>query len=97
MSQLTVFQAINQMRDLSAKGVPFSIVFMTWSETRQHTDGIKEVRRAQLKRRTKEADYFNADMIEEYIDLDTMEHRRFYHPGLMTFNGQKLQIHEHQD
>ena len=70
---------------------------MSWSETTQATSGIKEVRNARLKNRTKEADFLNADFIEEYIDLGTMEHRRFYHPGLMTFNGQKLQIHGNQD
>ncbi|WP_339751127.1 hypothetical protein [Algoriphagus aquimarinus] len=51
------------------------------------------MRNAQLKNRTKEADFLNADYIEEYIDLDTMEHRRFYHPGLMTFNGKRLELH----
>ena len=97
MSQMTVFQAINEMRDLSKKEIPFGFTFMTWSETKQSCDGIKEVRRARLKNRTKEADFLNTEMIEEYIDLDTLEHRRFYHPGLMTFNGKKLQIHEEQD
>lgn len=94
MSQTTVFQAINEMRELSKMDVPFGFTFMSWSETKQACEGIKEVRRARLKNRTKEADFFNSDMIEEYIDLDTMEHRRFYHPGLMTFNGKKLDIHE---
>ena len=92
MSQMTVYDAINTMRDLSKKGQSFRFTFMSWSETKQTCDGIKEVRRAQLKNRTKEADFLNAEMIEEYIDLDTMEHRRFYHPGLMTFNGNRLDL-----
>lgn len=92
MALLTVYEALNAMRKRSAQQQPFSFSFMSYDRTRQRTDGIIEVRRAVLKRRTQEADYLNADMIEEYIDMDTLEHRRFYHPTLMTFNGQRLQL-----
>lgn len=59
------------------KGPAVPLSFMSWSETEQTCDGIKEVRRTQLKNRTKEADFLNAEMVEEYIGLDTMENRRF--------------------
>lgn len=90
MSQLTVYKAIDEMRELSEKKVPFSFTFMSWSETKGTSDGIIEVQNGRLKNRTTEADYLNAEVIEEYIDLDIMEHRRFYHPLLMTFNNQSL-------
>lgn len=92
MSQLTVFEAINEMRELSSKDVPFSFSFMSYDRTAQQSHGIVEVRRARLKRRTKEADYQNTEMIEEYTDLDIMEPRRFYHPTLMTFNGHRVTL-----
>lgn len=78
------------MRELSKQGKSFSFTFMSWSESRGTTDGIIEVQNARLKNRAKEADYLNDEMIEEYIDLDIMEHRRFYQPLLMTFNNQSL-------
>ena len=90
MSQMTVYQAINEMRRLSAEEKPFAFSFMSYSESKQSTHGIVEVRAAKLKRRTPEADFLNAEMIEEYVDLDTLDHRRFYQPALMTFNGQRL-------
>ena len=31
-----------------------------------------------------------AELLEEYVDLDTGEARRFYRPLLMIFNGQKV-------
>jgi hypothetical protein len=92
MSNLTVYAAIKQMRRLSQMRQPFSFTFMSWSETKQKSNGIVEVRSARVKNRTKQADFRNTDFIEEYIDLDTMEHRRFYQPLLMTFNGQKLEL-----
>lgn len=90
MSQLTVFQAIDQMQDLSSKEVPFSFSFMSYSESKQTTQGVVAVRRGRLKLTDKREQYRNADIILEYIDLDTMDHRRFYLAALMTFNGQKL-------
>lgn len=90
MSQLTVFQAIDQMQDLSAKEVPFSFSFMSYSETKQTSQGVVHVRRGRLKLTDKREKYENADIMLEYLDLDTMEHRRFYLAALMTFNGQRL-------
>lgn len=90
MSQMTVYQAINEMRRLSAEEKPFAFSFMSYSESKQTSSGVIEVRNARLRRRTPEADFLNAEMIEEYVDLDTLDHRRFYQPALMTFNGQRL-------
>lgn len=92
MSKLTVFEAISEMRELSKKGQAFAFSFMSYNRTNQSTHGVVEVRNGQLKRRTKEADYNNAELIEEYVDLDTHEHRKFYQCTLMTFNGKKLQL-----
>lgn len=92
MNQITVFQAINQMRKLSAAGETVAFTFMTFSQTTGKSSGIKEVRRARLKNRTNEADFLNAEMIEEYVDMDSMESRRFYQPLLMSFNGQKVEL-----
>lgn len=80
------------MRQLSDRRVPFRFTFMSWSDTGQSTHGIVEVRQARLVPKSKEADFLNSEFIEPYIDLDTMQYRRFYHPFLMTFNGQKLQL-----
>lgn len=90
MSQKTVYQAINEMQDLSKQDRPFSFSFMSYSDTKQTTQGVCTVRRARLKLTDKREQYHNADALIEYIDLDTMEHRRFYIPALMTFNGQRL-------
>jgi hypothetical protein len=92
MSQKSVYQAIDEMRELSKNGDPFSFSFMSYSDTKQTTNGVTLVRRARLKLTHKEDEYHNAKMIEEYIDLDTMEHRRFYQPALMTFNGNRLTL-----
>lgn len=89
---MSVYEALKVMRERSAKGLSSSFSFMSYNRSKQSTHGIVEVRNGQLKRRTKEADYTNAELIEEYIDLDTHEHRKFYQCTLMTFNGKKLTL-----
>lgn len=92
MSKMSVYEALKVMRERSAKGLSSSLSFMSYNRSKQSTHGIVEVRNGQLKRRAKEADYTNAELIEEYIDLDTHEHRKFYQCTLMTFNGKKLTL-----
>lgn len=90
--ELTVYDAVNQMRELSRAEKPVSFSFMSYSQAKQRSQGIVEVRRALMKRRTRLATYEHAPAIEEYIDLDTMEHRKFYIPTLMTMNGKKTTL-----
>ena len=80
------------MRALSAEGVPFSFSFMSYSEDRQSSNGIVEVGKAKLRARTSKKDNQNADFMENYLDLDTNEARQFYHPLLMSFNGENLEL-----
>lgn len=79
------------MRDLSKQELTFSFSFMSYNDSAQRSEGIIEVRHARLRARTQEAHHRNAEIIEEYINIDTGEPRRFYQPLLMTFNGQKVE------
>jgi len=92
MGKLTVYEAINQMRELSKSGEAFSFSFMSYSENKQTTAGIVEVRRGRLTAKSPVSDIKNADLIQPYTDLDILEPRRFYIPTLMTFNGQKTTL-----
>lgn len=92
MNQLTVFEAINEMRELSAKEIPFSFSFMSYDRDKQASKGIVEVRNAKLRNKSKMVSFENSEIIEPYYDLDAMEHRRFAHPTLMTFNGRKVTL-----
>lgn len=77
------------MRRLTEEGVPFSFSFMSYNSKNGTSEGIVEVRRAKLRKRERVEHHRYAEYVEAYLDLDTMEPRRFYQPLLMTFNGQK--------
>lgn len=89
---MTVYEAIKQMRELTKQGRSFSFMFMSYSRERQESHGIVEVRNARLRRRNRKEFTRFAEIMEDYLDLDTNETKRFYHPTLMFFNGQKLTL-----
>ena len=75
------------MRRLSKLKIPFSFTFMSCNLTDGRSEGIVEVKKARLLQRQSEKYHQHADIVEKYIDLDTMKARQFYQPLLMTFNG----------
>ena len=89
---MDVYKAIKEMRALSAEGIPFSFSFMSFSEDRQTSNGIVEVNRARLRGRPSKKHNKNAEFMENYLDLDTNEPKQFYHPLLMSFNGENLEL-----
>ena len=89
---MNVFEALSEMRRLSAEGKDFSFSFMSWNPTAGRSEGVVFVRRGVLRKREVERYNRNAEYIEAYTDLDTGAPRRFWQPLLMTFNGEKLML-----
>ena len=78
------------MRRLSKLKIPFSFTFMSCNLSDGKSDGIIEVKKARLLQRQSEKYHKHADIVEKYMDLDTMTARLFYQPLLMTFNGNQV-------
>ena len=89
---MTVYQAIEVMRLLSAQKKEFSLTFMSYSESTGKSTGIVTVDRARLRARPTKEQVANAEIMESYTNLDTGEARHFYQPLLMLFNGQKVDL-----
>lgn len=89
---MTVYDAIDKMREISRRKGEFSFTFMSYSETSGKSDGTVDVARARLRSRPDESKNRNRDIMEAYTDLDTGEARQFYQPLLMMFNGQKVEL-----
>ena len=88
--RMELFDAIRRMRELSRKNETFSFSFMSYNSSAGRSEGIVEVRHARLRARAKETHHRHAEIIEEYIDIDTGRARHFYQPLLMSFNGEKV-------
>ncbi len=89
---MDLYEAIHRMRKLSEKNEPFSFSFMSCNLTEQRSHGIVYVRHARLLKRVHEPEHINAEFVERYMDLDTMQSRFFYQPLLMTFNDQTVTL-----
>ncbi len=87
---MDVYEAIKEMRLLSSEGIPFSFSFMSCNLSAGTSEGVVSVKHARLRKREKKEFHRHAEMVEAYLNLDTMESRRFYQPLLMTFNGEKV-------
>jgi len=89
---MDVYNAIDQMRELSNAGREFSFSFMSFSEATGKSEGMVDVSRARLRARPTIQQNQNAEIMEAFVNLDTGEPRQFYQPLLMIFNGQKTDL-----
>lgn len=89
---MKLYDAINEMRRLSHEGKPFSFSFMSYNSSKGTSDGVVYVRQGRTMMRERLDFNQNAEQQERYMDLDTMQPRRFWHPLLMTFNGEKVTV-----
>lgn len=89
---MKLYEALSEMRRLTATGQTFSMSFMSWSETTRRSEGVVEVPVAKLRKRSRSERVRNANILIAYHDCSRNEARQFYLPLLMSFNGQKTTI-----
>lgn len=90
---MDLYDAIHRMRQLSEKNIPFSFTFMSCNLSSGRSEGVVHVQHGRFLSREVEQKHKDADIVERYLNLDTMETRHFYQPLLMTFNGNKVTLH----
>lgn len=89
---MDVYEAIKQMKQLSAENKSFQFAFMSYSEERGKSNGITEVLHARLRKQSTVDQDKNAELKLNYFDLDTSDFGSCYQPLLMEFNGVKLEL-----
>ena len=87
---MTVYEAIHNMRELTAKGKTFAFSFMTYSTQKRKSHGEVTVEHALLiKNENRGEDDLNNYMLT-FLDKDTGEAKHFWQPLLMSFNHEPL-------
>lgn len=89
---MIVWDAIKEMREKSKRNDTFSFTFMSCNMTKGESDGVIRVMHGRFLSRESQKHHKDAELVERYIDLDTMEIRHFYQPLLMTYNGEKVTL-----
>lgn len=90
-AEINLYDAIRQMRQISAKKGSFQMIFVSYSRTRGISEGFVEVAKARLRPQPATATLFS-DMMLNYVDLDTGEDKKMWQPLLLVFNGQKVTL-----
>ena len=86
---ITIYEAIAQMRTLTAKGKSFSLVHATFDRSTNSTDGIRRVNHAHLRPSAKKDDLINADFKLFYYDEDMEAPRVTWQPLILFFNDKR--------
>jgi hypothetical protein len=92
MDSIPIWNAIAEMRKLTAENKPFSFKHATWDRERQNSEGIRTVNRALLRPAAKSDGVINADHKLFYIDLDVpllKGKRNCWQVLIVEFNGIK--------
>ena len=78
------------MRETTAKGDTFSMVFMSYSKSRQKSDGVVQVQKARLRAATAKDNNSLADYMLNFLDIDRNIPRQMYQVLLMELNGKRV-------
>lgn len=85
--EVTPFEALARMRQLTEMGVPFSFSFNSLNKTNGTTSGLVTIARSILRKGLRDDQSKLSQQLVGYVDLDKNEAPRFFHvPLLMTFN-----------
>ena len=90
MNEINIWNAIAQMRKLTAQGIPFSFEHATWDKQRHKSDGLRRVDRALLRPAAKGDDVNHADHKLFYKDLNAQvanQNRNCWQILIISFNG----------
>lgn len=90
MDTITLYEAIAEMRKLSAQEKTFSFVHVTYNRDSGTSDGIRQVRRAKVRPAARKDDVANADYKLFYYDMDQQLPRVCWQPLILFFNGKKV-------
>lgn len=87
---MKVYEAINEMRRLSEQKKEFAFSFMSYSITRETSDGEVFVEHAILYKNRKDSNNSYQDYMLTYLNTDTGQAHQFWQPLLMSLNHVSL-------
>ena len=86
---ISVYDAISEMRKLSANDKSFSFSHSTWDQDKQQCHGMRHVQNAILRPAAGNKEIKDSTFKLFYKDLDNRENRNCWQPLIMFFNGKK--------
>lgn len=86
---MSVYEAVRQMRELSARGESFSFKFRKWNRQTTRGGDLVIVSAAKLRPRAADEDVANSSSKLYYVDAETGRERVCWQPLIVEFNGRR--------
>lgn len=90
METIPLYEAIQQMRELTKAGKSFSFVHATYNREKRSSDGLRNVKSARLRPKSSNDDIIHSDFKLFYYDEEEQLPRVCWQPLIMFFNGKKV-------
>lgn len=87
MDTISLYDALNRMRELTQLSVPFSFEYITCNLTQSSTKGLKSVSKGLLRTGYSRDKSSKSEILIGYTEEPSQEPRWFYLPLLTKFNG----------
>lgn len=87
MDAISLYDALNRMRELTQLSVPFSFEYITCNLTQGSTKGLKSVSKGLLRTGYSRDKSSKSEILIGYTEEPSQEPRWFYLPLLTKFNG----------
>lgn len=87
---MTVYEAISDMRRRSESKQPFAFSFMSYSITRNVSEGEVSVEHALLMKNSKSSKNAYQEFMLTFLDCDTGQTRQCWQPLLMSYQYKPL-------
>jgi len=89
---INIYDAVSMMRDLTKKGMDFSIAYMSCDTSREKSAGLIELPKVRLRSNASDDAFRNSKHLINYLNVETNIPGRFYQILLMYFNGMKVEV-----
>lgn len=86
---IKLFDAIAQMRELSARGETFSFKFRKWNRQTGRGGDLVIIRAAKMRPKATDEDVANSSHKLFFVDADTGQQRVCWQPLIVEFNGMR--------
>lgn len=92
VESIPLYKAIAEMRDLSLRNEPFTLIFATFDNHKKTSNGVSVVSKAVLRKAATNEQVENSNYKLFYYDLELHQPRVCWQPLIMFFNGKKIEL-----
>ena len=92
MENIPLYEAIQQMRQMTAEGKTFTFVHVSYNRDTQVSNGLRVVRKAKVRPAAKSDKVIHSEYKLFYYELDNQQPRVCWQMLILSFEGRKVML-----